>query len=83
MVIASAAGTVRGGVARAPGRGAVWGIAVAGLAAAGGVMALAVTSDHVDRARAAGRPDRLDRPPLHPHRRDRLVAAPRQPPSAR
>ena len=48
MVTAGAAGTVRGGVARAPGRAAVWGIAVAGLAAAGGVMALAVTSDHVN-----------------------------------
>ena len=48
MVTAGAAETVRGGVARAPGRTAVWGIAVAGLAAAGGVMTLAVTSDHVN-----------------------------------
>ena len=47
MVTAGAAGPVRGGVARAPGRPAVWGVAVAGLAAAGGVMALALTSDHV------------------------------------
>src|SRR5437763_814181 len=47
MVPAGAAEAVGGGVARAPSRPVVAGIAVPALSASGGAMALALTSDHV------------------------------------